>query len=318
MSAISPQQSRLVLEPGTLRARANRATRHALQRGALQPIATTWRLIDQGGVRFLVRMASHLARKRRAAPASAALSHNPFLPYDPELHVSDISDTHVCLLNKYNVSENHLLIVTRHFEDQESLLTLGDFQAMWACMVEFDSLAFYNGGVVAGASQPHKHLQVVPLPLVPEDPVQPRVPIEPLLVHARDSRQGVHGVALVTVPGLRFAHSLVRIPPAWTRSPDTAAGPTLACYLAMLRDLGLLGHDSSRPGPYNLLATRDWMLVVPRAAEHVGSISINALGFAGSIFVRDRDELDLVERVGPMTMLERVAGHGLDAPFSWR
>ena len=35
---------------------------------------------------------------------------------------------------------------------------------------EFASLAFCNGGVEAGASQPHKHLQRVPLPLAPEGP----------------------------------------------------------------------------------------------------------------------------------------------------
>jgi ATP adenylyltransferase len=84
----------------------------------------------------------------------------------------------------------------------------------------------------------------------------------------------------------------------------------------MLHSLGLLGADASRPsgpsgpstpGPYNLLVTREWMLVVPRSAEHVGSISVNALAFAGSFFVRDPGELDLLKELGPMTILERVA-----------
>ena len=29
-------------------------------------------------------------------------------------------------------------------------------------LAEVEGLAFFNGGTVAGASQPHKHLQVVP------------------------------------------------------------------------------------------------------------------------------------------------------------
>jgi len=40
--------------------------------------------------------------------------------------------------------------------------------------------------------------------------------------------------------------------------------------------------------PYNLLATRRWMLVVPRRQERYEKISVNALGFAGSLFVTQR------------------------------
>jgi sulfate adenylyltransferase (ADP) / ATP adenylyltransferase len=314
MSAISSQPGQPArLEPGTLCARAVRATQHALACGAQQPIPTTWELVEQSGVRFVIRMASHLVRKKRPPGASAAPARNPFLPYDPDLHVTDISDTHICLLNKYNITDHHLLIVTRHFEDQESLLTIADFQAMWACLAEFEGLAFYNGGAVAGASQPHKHLQIVPLPLVPQPGIsQSRIPIEPLLAGAHDDHTGqrVHGVPLAVAPALRFAHSLVRIPRAWTGTgtgTGAAARPTFACYQAMLHSLGLLGQDPSRPAPYNLLVTREWMLAVPRSTEHVGSISVNALGFAGSFFVRDPGELALVKELGPMTILERVA-----------
>jgi ATP adenylyltransferase len=58
--------------------------------------------------------------------------------------------------------------------------------------------------------------------------------------------------------------------------------------------------------PYNLLATRRWMLVVPRRQARYQSISVNALGFAGSLFVRNSDELELVRRAGPMNVLRAV------------
>ena len=48
------------------------------------------------------------------------------------MFVADVSDTHLCLLNKFNVIEHHLLIVTRKFEHQETLLTVRDFQAVLA------------------------------------------------------------------------------------------------------------------------------------------------------------------------------------------
>jgi len=59
--------------------------------------------------------------------------------------------------------------------------------------------------------------------------------------------------------------------------------------------------------PYNLLATRRWLLLVPRSREHYRSISVNAMGFAGSLFVRDEAELALVEETGPMSLLQEVA-----------
>jgi ATP adenylyltransferase len=58
--------------------------------------------------------------------------------------------------------------------------------------------------------------------------------------------------------------------------------------------------------PYNLLVTRGWMLVVPRRQERYETISVNALGFAGSLFVRNSAELELVRRAGPMNVLRAV------------
>ncbi len=46
---------------------------------------------------------------------------------------------------------------------------------------------------------------------------------------------------------------------------------------------------------------------MPRAREHFDSISVNALGFAGSLFVRDEAQLAAVKRAGPMAVLRAVA-----------
>ena len=131
-----------------------------LRSRALQPIETATDFVEDRGVQFLVRVISNLRRK---------LPHNgrknPFLPYEQDLYVADASPTHVCILNKYNVVDLHLLIITRAFEHQETMLRLADFQALWRCLGEYDSLGFYNSGHLSGASQPHKHLQIVPLPL---------------------------------------------------------------------------------------------------------------------------------------------------------
>ena len=67
------------------------------------------------------------------------------------MYVADLSATHVGLLNKFYVVPHHLLIVTRHFESQESSLTPADFQTLWSCLAEYNSLGFYNSGAAAGA-----------------------------------------------------------------------------------------------------------------------------------------------------------------------
>jgi ATP adenylyltransferase len=64
-------------------------------------------------------------------------------------------------------------------------------------------------------------------------------------------------------------------------------------------------HQSA---PYNLLVAGEWMLLVPRVEEFFRGVSVNALGFAGSLFVKDREQLEVIRTAGPMRMLQAVAG----------
>ncbi|MBC1224249.1 phosphorylase [Nostoc sp. UCD121] len=293
-------QGKILLKPGTLWTSVKERTEYALQCGALLSIPTEFEFIEQDGVRFLVRILSNLNRKKAAKEKQEKQSaipgqeFNPFLPYEENLFVADISDTHVCILNKYNVVDRHLLIITRAFEEQESLLTLEDFAAMWACLADFDGLAFYNSGKSAGASQRHKHLQLVPLPLVPSGP---QIPIEPLL----KAGQFQDSNAIAKLP---FVNAFAPLNPDWVRSPFTAAQVTLEVYHSLL---GAVGLDARQLGAYNLLATREWMLIVPRSQEHFQSISVNSLGFAGTLLVRNAAEMEILKAQGPMTILKNVA-----------
>jgi ATP adenylyltransferase len=51
------------------------------------------------------------------------------------------------------------------------------------------------------------------------------------------------------------------------------------------------------------------MLAVPRVRECYGTVSVNALGFAGSLFVKDTEQLETIRAAGPMNVLKRVAAH---------
>jgi ATP adenylyltransferase len=290
------------LQPGMLWARVIAQTQYALGCGALQPIPTESNFIEQGGIRFLVRVLAHLARKTAAKnqqeqQAKSGKDFNPFLPYDRDLFVADVSDTHVCLLNKYNVVDHHLLLITRAFEEQESLLTRQDFEALWLCLAEIDGLGFYNSGKMAGASQRHKHLQLVPLPLVPDGD---SIPIESALSTATWS----DGIGKSAV--LPFRHALCQLDAR--DSPPQAAQATLEAYYKLLTELDLYSAAESKlQGAYNLLITRRWMLMVPRSQEQFESIPVNSLGFAGTLFVRDSEQLERLKAISPLRLLQKVA-----------
>jgi len=67
------------------------------------------------------------------------------------------------------------------------------------------------------------------------------------------------------------------------------------------------GEATPQSRPYCLLMTRAWMLLVPRSQEFIDGISLNALAFAGSFFVRDREQLELLRQRGVMKALAEVS-----------
>jgi len=292
-------------EKGTLWDRILETTGTALEHGTLKPIKTEGRVMEDGGVDFLVRVVESLARKEADKILQTKRSKekrekpNPFLPYEKDMFVADISNTHRCLLNKFNVIEHHLLIVTNTFEHQETLLTVRDFQAIWRCMTEFEGLAFYNGGEIAGASQDHKHLQLIPLPMVSTGR---EVPMESLF----EQPQKTPGV----IPELPFVHAFKRFSSMVDIPHDMAARALFQMYRLMLQQVDMNPfterEETLQSGPYNLLFTREWMLLVPRSREFFESISVNALGFAGALLARNPEEMDLIQKKGGMGVLKHT------------
>ena len=268
-------------------------------------------MLEDGDVRFVVRSVSSLARKRAvgAIPKDGARP-NPFAPPDAGLVIGDITPTHFGVLNKYPVVAHHLLVVTHEFVDQETLLDATDFAALAACLRQVDGLGFYNGGREAGASQSHRHLQLVPLPLSQRGGDAWNVPIEAVF------DQWSSGGGTTRLLRLPFRNAFAVLEPSLFDEVDPA-GRLLERYAMMLAACGLReesandgGRAANEPerqcGPYNLLVTRRWMLLVPRSREHFGAVSINSLGYAGSLFVRNEGELRALRESGPLAVLRAV------------
>ena len=288
-------QEKILLVPGTLWTSVKKTTELALNSGALKSIPTALEIVEQDGIKFMIRILANLNRKQadkekqKQQISKTGKEFNPFLPYEEDLFVADISSTHVCILNKFNVVDNHLLIITRTFEEQESLLTLEDFTAMWACLADFEGLVFYNGGKLAGASQRHKHLQIVPFS-------ETDIPISPLLKTAKlENNMG-------TIPEFPFLHAFTNLHSG--ESPKV----TLEKYHNLLQKMGIKPLENNlQSGAYNLLITRKWMLIVPRKQEEVAEISINSLGFVGALLVKNQQQMELIKNINPINILTNVA-----------
>lgn len=264
------------------------------------PLETSVHTLEDDGVPFIVRVARNLDRKKKASPKpDTTPDRDPFLPpYEPDLYVGDISGTHVGLLNKFCVLENHLLMVTREFAEQTELLDESDFHALLCGLAAVDGLAFYNGGADAGASQPHKHLQLVPLPLAPG---QADMPLAPWLTPETPA-----GDTVTRNPSLPFPHAITPMPDSCLMAPEQGAGELLARYHNLWNALGFTLEGRHQPIPYNLVATRDWLCLVPRSRETWEGLGANGLAFAGALMVRDAEEFSRLEAVGPMQLLTRV------------
>ena len=219
---------------------------------------------------------------------SAGPRPNPFLPWDRELAVAPLGSSHLLLLNKYPVQAGHVLVITQQWQPQQGWLGAAD----WAAVAEVDrdtgGLWFFNSSPAAGASQPHRHLQLLPRPAG-----SPSCPMAPLLLAQLEEKQGPWP----------WSYRLSR------RRQSSDPEEFLALYRDHARSLGLgdPGHDPQPFHPYNLLFDDDWFLTVRRQRDDWAGFSINALGFAGYLLVTDRADLTWLRAQGPWTLLETVA-----------
>jgi len=266
------------------------ASARALAAGALQPIPVRDELLRDEGLDFVLRIVDGLRHKDAVdAQASAAPQPaNPFLPPESALRVCELGARHFVLLNKFKVMDGHALIVTREFAEQESALDQTDFAAVAEALRQTGGLAFYNAGLVAGASQRHKHVQLLPWPLAP---VAFATPFDP--ARWSGDRQGRREQP--------YPHAWAPLDAAALADPARLA----AQYEALLMALAL-GRSGGYSG-YNLLMTPDWMLAVRRSRGSHEGLAVNALGFAGTLLLRSELQLEQLRRLRPLALLRAVS-----------
>jgi ATP adenylyltransferase len=280
----------------------------ALASGALQPVAAEQTEMEDAGLRFIVRWVSSLAVKDAVKQAPAGTTpvaipggprdpnFNPFLKPDPELTVGPIGTEHVVILNKFPLCERHLVLARRAFEEQLLPLARSDFAALAEIMFEAGGIGLYNGGTAAGASQRHKHVQWMP-------DTEGNASLR-LFALGLPTDLPEHGVA--RHPALSMQHCFVRVRCGEGVAVEVAAESLLEGFQRACDTLQLKpGADGLLP-PCNLLIHDGWLLMLPRSQECFEGISISAVCFGGTLYTRQREQIESIRSVGPLQALAAV------------
>lgn len=248
---------------------------------------------------------------------------DPFENPPRALWLTDLGPDHFLVLNKFAVVPEHFILATKDFKPQTHLLEESDLAATLACIRAYEEekeatkasgagagdgglFAFFNCGEHSGASQPHRHIQLLPLATM---------------------REGLGGDARWTVLADQLHR---RRPPFATFSEDISLGmepaDLHATYLRLYRRAcrGVARHmgepaaeeqvDEEAVGQqagealvsYNMAMTRGSLVIAPRLAEGaticshegdvIGNLALNGTVLAGTALVKSELEWDALVR----------------------
>ncbi|KAG3120692.1 hypothetical protein PI124_g1386 [Phytophthora idaei] len=295
-------------------------TQRATQSQALKKLTAGYELLpaSEHGIRYILWAADTTHNKPKPADSKDARPkdfRNPFAKesLEQDLFVTQLHDTHNLVLNKFNVVDEHVVLPTIEFAPQEQPLDAADFRAMWTAMRGLEAFAFFNCGFESGASQPHKHMQLMTYPSMK---AITGLDMPPLLHFIDQKLRGYPTTETVQLPELPFCHFLHRIDLADNVDSEKAAADIVAIYNKVLQQMNSTEYPRpaatsstppSLPVAYNLLLTSSFLFLIPRKAQSFSGIEVNSIGFIGSFFVRNNEQRVFFEtHGGPMELLRQV------------
>ncbi len=212
---------------------------------------------------------------------------NPFSPWDKILEIDKIGYNHQLILNKYPVQKGHILLITNNWKPQNGWLDMNDWKAMQKVNKDTSGLWFFNSSPNAGASQPHRHFQ-----LLRRSKDEISCPREKWFLEIKKDINNCSKIKKnIIVSKFNFLENSISL---------------LELYLELSKKLGLGDPISDRKPrfPYNLLITNKWIAIIKRRNDHIHGFSINALGFAGYLLVTDKSDINYLKKYGPEKLLE--------------
>lgn len=230
---------------------------------------------------------------------------------------------------------NHFLLVTKDWQAQTDLLEKADLEATYECLKAWNTgdeskslFAFFNSGDDSGASQPHRHLQFLPVEAMRQPGSEAWHPLIDLLQPISPSSSP----KFQYLSGLPFAHFALPLPA--NPSADTLHSIYITLYNAAAaashghapgQDTESLPTQGPSSISYNFAMTRSTMMICPRKQETAlvpvdlaaakdivdpGVVSLNGTILAATLMVKAESEWDsLRENPDHLTQVLATIGY---------
>ncbi|KAL5354823.1 bifunctional AP-4-A phosphorylase/ADP sulfurylase [Pseudogymnoascus australis] len=283
----------------------------AKESGDLRAFDSTVAVLKMNGIPFQLRYCPTLKSKPNSngPKSSSSTPFNPFLNPSPALFITDIGPSHHLVLNKFALTPNHTILATKTFKPQTDLLAAEDLEATYALLTAYRLaghrlFGFFNSGPHSGASQPHRHVQFLPV---------------------ESMREGLEEGAKWELLADGLADAQAKIPFTYFAAPikeGESAEKLHETYLA-LHKMASYAMDTfaKRPGEfgegskdmsYNLAFTDNQMVILPRRWEglsfptgledpkETGVVALNGTVLGGTLLVKDELEWEALKRDGGM------------------
>ncbi|KAK4143108.1 histidine triad-like protein [Dichotomopilus funicola] len=339
--------------PANLPDLVSKAFHSARDTGDVHFFPTQVTLVNVNSLPFQLRFSPSLANKPRnpqpvrtpGQPKEPNDASNPpkkpfFDPFDnPQspMLITAIPPSHNLVLNKFAIVPEHFILATQAYREQTDLLERADLEVAYGCIEAYhehkqatttqeggdkdkgsELFVFYNSGAESGSSQPHRHLQLLPVERM------------------REGLEGKDYRAWDVLAASLLDEDVRKQVPFATFAERIGPGTDLwGVYLRLYQEAchAVLG-DSAKSGvvemsgpakiQYNLAMTRDVMVVAPRVAEsravsrvsadgrreEVGRLALNGTVLAGTALVKTQEEWDAL-RAKPEQLKRVLQGIGV-------
>jgi sulfate adenylyltransferase (ADP) / ATP adenylyltransferase len=266
------------------------------------------RLFVQVQLRFSPALANKPKAPQQRQDGPASRTNDPFDNPSPQLLVTQLPPSHLVVLNKFAIVPEHFILATKAFKQQTHLLEADDLDATYGCIQAYAShrdegelFAFFNSGEHSGASQPHRHIQMLPVARMRDG------------IDERDRHKwSVLAEDLGDVPFTTFSAKLhAQMSPAELHAIyldlyRKACGAFVNFSGSVGADVTDRQQDGESKISYNLGMTRNSLTILPRLAEGspintpdgnvVGNLALNGTVLAGTALVKNEAEWDALRR----------------------
>ncbi|KAF2837941.1 Ap4A phosphorylase-like protein II [Patellaria atrata CBS 101060] len=306
------------------------------------------------GVPFQLLYCPALAKKEKKdeldknKPKSPMPYRDPFDMPQGHLFIAEVPQTdpsHVLVLNKYPVIQEHFIITTKINKPQTHLLEPIDLGLTYNCLEAWEEhsiplhrkrlFAFFNSGPLSGASQPHRHLQFLPVESMTRgaDSKGWHVLAESLGDSLAEKVASGEAVPQCS-PRLPFRTYALHVP----ENPTQDQLYTIYMKLFRMAESAVRDFITTNPGKlelhdtstgnspisYNLAMTRNVMIICPRQnggkhfqtkeGEVLGYIELNGTILAGTVMVKLEKEWELMKN--DQSQLDMLLSH-VGLPQKW-